>query len=122
MPARPTCLPPPPARPPAAGCAIDNRLRLLGGVVLSGGTTMLPGLCSRLEKELTQLYLDRWVGCLWGVGWGVWGWGVCGGGGVGVGGVGGWGGGSGGGGGVCVCGGGCGGGAGGRTGAGPWDE
>ncbi|PSC73391.1 actin related 2 [Micractinium conductrix] len=41
------------------GCAIDNRLRLLGGVVLSGGTTMLPGLCSRLEKELTQLYLDR---------------------------------------------------------------
>jgi actin-related protein 2 len=27
--------------------------------VLSGGTTMYPGLPSRLERELKQLYLDR---------------------------------------------------------------
>uniref|UniRef100_A0A0N4UPC3 Actin-related protein 2 n=1 Tax=Dracunculus medinensis TaxID=318479 RepID=A0A0N4UPC3_DRAME len=28
-------------------------------IVLSGGTTMYPGLPSRLERELKQLYLER---------------------------------------------------------------
>lgn len=28
-------------------------------IVLSGGTTMYPGLPSRLEREIKQLYLER---------------------------------------------------------------
>ncbi len=28
-------------------------------IVLSGGTTMYPGFASRLEREITQLYLER---------------------------------------------------------------
>lgn len=38
---------------------MDIRTELYKHVVLSGGSTMYPGLPSRLEKELKQLYLDR---------------------------------------------------------------
>ncbi len=44
------------------GCDIDNRLELYKRVVLSGGTTMLPGLPTRLEREIKQLYIDRVLG------------------------------------------------------------
>jgi actin, other eukaryote len=36
-------------------CDIDIRKDLYGNVVLSGGTTMLPGIAERLQKELTAL-------------------------------------------------------------------
>ncbi|KAG9509067.1 Actin-related protein 2, partial [Fragariocoptes setiger] len=39
--------------------AVDVRGELYKHVVLSGGSTMYPGLPSRLEKELKQYYLDR---------------------------------------------------------------
>lgn len=38
---------------------IDIRSELYKHIVLSGGSTMYPGLPSRLERELKQLYLDR---------------------------------------------------------------
>lgn len=38
---------------------LDTRLEFYKHIVLSGGTTMYPGLPSRLERELKQLYLDR---------------------------------------------------------------
>lgn len=38
---------------------IDTRLEFYKHIVLSGGTTMYPGLPSRLERELKQLYLER---------------------------------------------------------------
>ncbi|CAI4221640.1 unnamed protein product [Auanema sp. JU1783] len=38
---------------------IDTRLDFYKHIVLSGGTTMYPGLPSRLERELKQLYFDR---------------------------------------------------------------
>ncbi|KAK4337057.1 hypothetical protein RND71_044187 [Anisodus tanguticus] len=38
---------------------IDIRSELYRHIVLSGGSTMYPGLPSRLEKELKQLYLER---------------------------------------------------------------
>lgn len=38
---------------------IDLRQSLYSHVVLSGGSTMYPGLPSRLEKEIRQLYLDK---------------------------------------------------------------
>jgi len=38
---------------------IDVRPELYKHIVLSGGTTMFPGLPSRLEKEIKQLYLER---------------------------------------------------------------
>ncbi|KAI1720580.1 actin domain-containing protein [Ditylenchus destructor] len=38
---------------------IDTRLEFYKHIVLSGGTTMYPGLPSRLERELKQLYLHR---------------------------------------------------------------
>jgi|EP00161_Ancyromonas_sigmoides_P013582 actin-related protein 2 len=38
---------------------IDCRSELFKHIVLSGGTSMYPGLPSRLEKEIRQLYLDR---------------------------------------------------------------
>lgn len=41
------------------GVEIDIRADLFKHVVLSGGSTMYPGLPSRLEKDVTQLYLDR---------------------------------------------------------------
>lgn len=37
---------------------IDNRMPLYQHIVLSGGSTMFPGLPSRLEKEIQQLYLE----------------------------------------------------------------
>lgn len=38
---------------------IDVRPELYRHIVLSGGSSMYPGLPSRLEKELKQLYLER---------------------------------------------------------------
>jgi len=38
---------------------MDNRMKMYQHVVLSGGTTMFPGLPTRLEKELRTLYLER---------------------------------------------------------------
>lgn len=38
---------------------IDLRSKFYQHIVLSGGTTMFPGLPSRLEKEIRQLYLTR---------------------------------------------------------------
>jgi len=43
-------------------CAIDLRKKLFSQIVLSGGTTMLPGMPTRLEKEVKQLYLERTLG------------------------------------------------------------
>nr|WOD57881.1 Arp2D2 [Drosophila vulcana] len=39
--------------------AIDIRAELYRHIVLSGGSTMYPGLPSRLEREIKQLYLER---------------------------------------------------------------
>jgi actin-related protein len=39
--------------------SLDCRLELFKHIVLSGGTTMYPGLPSRLERDLKQLYLHR---------------------------------------------------------------
>ena len=39
--------------------ALDIRAELYRHIVLSGGSSMYPGLPSRLEKELKQLYLQR---------------------------------------------------------------
>ncbi|KAI6190045.1 Actin-related protein 2 [Aphelenchoides bicaudatus] len=41
------------------GADMDCRLELFKHIVLSGGTTMYPGLPSRLERDLKQLYLHR---------------------------------------------------------------
>src|SRR5271154_6391176 len=38
---------------------VDIRRSLFGHIVLSGGSSMYPGLPSRLEKELKQLWLTR---------------------------------------------------------------
>lgn len=38
---------------------IDIRADLYKHIVLSGGSTMYPGLPSRLEKEMKQLYLTN---------------------------------------------------------------
>ncbi|XP_002731308.2 actin-related protein 2-B [Saccoglossus kowalevskii] len=38
---------------------IDTRADLYKHIVLSGGSTMYPGLPSRLEREVKQLYLER---------------------------------------------------------------
>ncbi|VDO97034.1 unnamed protein product [Soboliphyme baturini] len=38
---------------------IDTRLEFYKHIVLSGGSTMFPGLPSRLEREVKQLYLER---------------------------------------------------------------
>ena len=38
---------------------MDIRMELYKHIVLSGGTSMYPGLPSRLEKEVKQLYLER---------------------------------------------------------------
>lgn len=39
--------------------AVDIRADLYKHIVLSGGSSMYPGLPSRLEKEIKQLYLTR---------------------------------------------------------------
>merc|ERR1712193_351616 len=41
------------------GADMDIRSDLYNHIVLSGGSSMYPGLPSRLEKEIRQLYLDR---------------------------------------------------------------
>ena len=38
---------------------LDTRPEFYKHIVLSGGSTMYPGLPSRLERELKQLYLER---------------------------------------------------------------
>jgi actin-related protein len=38
---------------------MDTRSELYKHIVLSGGSTMYPGLPSRLEKEVKQLYLTN---------------------------------------------------------------
>lgn len=38
---------------------IDTRPEFYKHIVLSGGSTMYPGLPSRLEREIKQLYLER---------------------------------------------------------------
>jgi actin-related protein 2 len=42
--------------------AVDVRADLYSHIVLSGGSSMYPGLPSRLEKEMKQLYLTRVLG------------------------------------------------------------
>ena len=41
---------------------IDIRPEMYKHIVLSGGSTMYPGLPSRLEREIKQLYLERVLG------------------------------------------------------------
>lgn len=41
---------------------VDVRSELYKHVVLSGGSSMYPGLPSRLEKEMKQLYLSKVLG------------------------------------------------------------
>lgn len=38
---------------------IDNRMTMYEHIVLSGGSSMYPGMPSRLEKEIRKLYLDQ---------------------------------------------------------------
>lgn len=40
-------------------CDIDLRPELFKHIVLSGGTTMLPGFSSRLSKDLKEIWLER---------------------------------------------------------------
>jgi actin-related protein 2 len=40
-------------------CALDNRRDLYGKIVLSGGTTMFPGLPTRMQKDLKTAYTER---------------------------------------------------------------
>jgi actin-related protein len=42
--------------------AVDVRSELYKHIVLSGGSSMYPGLPSRLDKEMKQLYLTRVLG------------------------------------------------------------
>mmetsp|Transcript_6631 Transcript_6631/g.9636 ORF Transcript_6631/g.9636 Transcript_6631/m.9636 type:complete len:392 (-) Transcript_6631:760-1935(-) len=42
-------------------CAMDIRKELYSNIILSGGTTMYPGIPSRLEKEITELYRTKIV-------------------------------------------------------------
>lgn len=57
----------PQCRPYAMHCIQLSALRSIAlcrsdfykHIVLSGGTTMYPGLPSRLEREIKQLYLER---------------------------------------------------------------
>jgi actin-related protein 2 len=42
--------------------AVDVRSDLYKHIVLSGGSSMYPGLPSRLEKEVKQLYLTKLLG------------------------------------------------------------
>lgn len=38
---------------------MDNRMTLYHHIVLSGGSTMYPGMPSRLERDIKGLYLDK---------------------------------------------------------------
>lgn len=40
-------------------CDLDTRAEFYKHIVLSGGSTMYPGLPSRLEKDIKELYLKR---------------------------------------------------------------
>lgn len=40
-------------------CIVYFRPEFYKHIVLSGGSTMYPGLPSRLEREIKQLYLER---------------------------------------------------------------
>jgi actin-related protein 2 len=40
-------------------CEIDNRTQLMQNIILTGGTTMFPGLSTRLYKDLHELYTVR---------------------------------------------------------------
>jgi len=44
---------------PLQAADIDTRSEFYKHIVLSGGSTMYPGLPSRLEREVKQLYLER---------------------------------------------------------------
>lgn len=45
------------------GSPIDVQRALVGNVTLAGGTTMFPGLSSRVEKDLRELYVkDKFNG------------------------------------------------------------
>lgn len=48
-----------PLPPPPQEVDIDNRMALYQHIVVSGGSTMYPGLPTRLEKDIRQLYNDR---------------------------------------------------------------
>ena len=37
------------------GCDISTRSHLFRGIVMSGGTTMLPGFAERMSKEMKAL-------------------------------------------------------------------
>ncbi len=38
---------------------MDNRMTLYHHIVLSGGSTMYPGMPSRMERDIKALYLDQ---------------------------------------------------------------
>lgn len=38
---------------------IDSRRTLYEHVVLSGGSTMYPGMASRMERDMRTLYMDK---------------------------------------------------------------
>ena len=38
---------------------MDNRMTLYHHIVLSGGSTMYPGMPSRMERDIKALYLDH---------------------------------------------------------------
>jgi actin-related protein 2 len=38
-------------------CPIDCQRELVGNVILTGGTTMFPGLSSRVERDLKDIYV-----------------------------------------------------------------
>ena len=40
-------------------CDMDVQKQLAANIILSGGTTMIPGLSSRMEKEIKDLYVER---------------------------------------------------------------
>ena len=43
-------------------CDIDVRLSLMQNIILTGGTTMFPGLSTRLERDLLELYATKKYG------------------------------------------------------------
>lgn len=38
---------------------VDNRMTLYHHIVLSGGSTMYPGMPSRMERDIKALYLEH---------------------------------------------------------------
>jgi len=39
-------------------CEMDHFLPLIQNIILTGGTTMFPGLSTRLDRELSQLFTE----------------------------------------------------------------